>query len=202
MSKYFGVGAVAALLAAAAVFLLMRGGGGRTEVIVTVEEIKEIAQLSTVEYVMSEVLHKELGKAWYEWRAASFLARVRGKIRGSVDLDKMQVEVVNNGGQRRVSVRFEPGAVVIHPPEISQGDIEIIDCANPNVLHPISAADHSRAVDTLIAHLRSVAESHGIKERTAAEAKLVLTRFLEQLGFEAHIEFAEAKLQAATAAAP
>jgi hypothetical protein len=199
MAKYVGVAVLAAVIAAGIVFFAMRGGGGRTDVIVTVEEIKEIAQLSTVEYVVSDILHKEKGRAWYEWKTASFFASVKGKIKGSVDLDKMQITVSNDRDQKKVHVRFESGAILISDPEIGPHDIKIIDCSDPNVFHKISADDHSKAVGELISHLKSVAEDHGIREKTASETKLVLTRFLEQLGFEVQMEFADEEIETATA---
>ena len=54
MWKYVGIVVLVGLIAAGAVFLVMRYND-RTEVAVTVAGIKEIAQLSTVEYVTSSV---------------------------------------------------------------------------------------------------------------------------------------------------
>jgi len=200
MTKYIGIAALAALIAAGIVFFAMRGEDGKTDVIVTLEEIKAIAQLSTVEYVVSDILHKEKGRAWYEWKTASFFASAKGKIKGSIDLDKMKFEVSNDTDPKRVKVRFESGAVLIGDPEIGKDDIKIIDCSNPNIFHKINADDHTKAINELISHLKSVAEGHGIRERTASEAKLILTRFLQKLGFEVSIEFDDKKMQAATAA--
>jgi hypothetical protein len=200
MAKYLGIAALAALITAGVVFFVMRGHDGRSDVIVTVEGIKEIAQLSTVEYVVSDVLHKEKGKKWYEWKKASFLAKAAGKIKGGVDLEKMQIKVSNDLDHKRVDLLFERGAILISNPEIGPEDITIIDCSDPNIFHKISADDRNKAINEVISRLKSVAEDQGIRERTASEAKLVLTRFLQQLGFEVHIEFADEKMQAATAA--
>ena len=180
---------VVAIVAGGFVYLLTRDSGGKTDIIVNVEDIKRIAQLATVEYHISTYLFREKGKKIYEWLSAKFFVFVKGKVKGSVDLDQAVIEVSPDPKNRMVKITFKKGAVLVSDPEIAPEDIKIITCANPNIFHKISDADRNRAVKDVIALLKKTAIDDGIMNKTKAQAKLVLATFLQPLGYASQIEF-------------
>lgn len=179
---------LAALIGGGAVYWLTRpGGGGATTAVVSVDAIKQVAQLATVEYYVSQQLYKQKDKSWYEWLQASFIAYVKGIVKGSVDLKETDVTIDHDN--RKVRIKFHKGAVLVSNPEIGPNDIGMITCSDPNILHPINDDDRNKAQNELIATLRNTALRDGIETKTADEAKLVLSNFLQALGYASEISF-------------
>ncbi len=194
MSKLLGIVVlvvVVAIVAGGSVYWLKGDSGGKTDVLVTVDSIKKIAQLATVEYHISSHLFQTKKKAWYEWASAKFFVFVRGKIKGSVDLNQAEIEVSSNSEKRMVKIRFKKGAVLVSNPEIGKGDIKIQSIKNPNIFHPITDKDYEKAQSELIGMLKEQAIKDGIMDKTAVQARLVLTTFLQSLGYDSQIEFEE-----------
>jgi uncharacterized protein YxeA len=187
---------VVAIVAGGFVYLLTRDSG-KTDVVVNVENIKNIAQLATVEYHISTYLFREKGKKIYEWLSAKFFVFVKGKVKGSVDLDQAVIEVSPDPKNRMVKITFKKGAVLVSDPEIAQDDIKIMTCADPNIFHKISDADRNKAMRDVIALLKKTAIDDGIMDKAATEAKLVLTTFLQSLGYASQIEFEDKSLKLA-----
>jgi hypothetical protein len=186
---------ITVIIAVAIVIALIIGGyaiwnklfNDNGKVIVTVDSIKRIAELATVEFSLSELYYGEKAKAWYEWEKATFIVMVKAKVLGSVDLNKTSIDI--DGKKKIAKITFLKGAVKIHDPEIAEDGTNYITCKNPNILHPINAKDWNKAQKETIAEIKKTADSMGIREKTAAEAKVVLTNFLQSLGYEAQIEF-------------
>jgi len=200
MSKLVGIVVLVVVVAIAAggfVYLLTRDSGGKTDVVVNVDKIKKIAQLATVEYHISTHLFRQKGKAIYEWLSAKFFVFVKGKIRGSVDLNQALIEVSPDPKNKMVKISFKKGAVLVSDPEIAQDDIKIMTCADPNIFHKISDADRNKAMRDVIALLKKTAIDDGIMDKAATEAKLVLTTFLQSLGYASQIEFEDKSLKLA-----
>ena len=192
MSKYVVSIVIAAVLGAVVavgvLYGLSRDKGGKTDVILAIDDIKEIAQLATVEYHISTFLDRKKRRQWYEWLDARFIVFLKGVIKGSVDLNLAEVQLPA-AGTKTVSIRFKKGAVIVSNPEIGRDDIRFITVSDPNVLNRISDKDRNKAQGDAIAALRKAATDAGIVEKTAREAKILLTRFLGGLGYTAKIEF-------------
>ena len=192
MSKYIVSIVIAAVLGAVVavgvLYGLSRDKGGKTDVILAIEDIKEIAQLATVEYHISTFLDRKKQRQWYEWLDARFIVFLKGVIKGSVDLNLAEVQLPA-AGTKTVSIKFKKGAVIVSNPEIGRDDIRFITVSDPNVINRISDADRNRAQGDAIAALKKAATDAGIVEKTAREAKILLTKFLGGLGYTAKIEF-------------
>ena len=117
-------------------------------------------------------------------------------MKGSVNLELMQVEVSTEPDKKTAFLHFEPGAIVISDPEIAEGGVKFEVCTNPNLLTAVTPEDYTKAHEAAIADLKKAALDNGIEEKTAVQAKLILTGFLQELGYEATIEFAEEDLNA------
>ena len=192
MSKYVVSIVIAAVLGAVVavgvLYGLSRDKGGKTDVILAIDDIKEIAQLATVEYHISTFLDRKKQRQWYEWLDARFIVFLKGVIKGSVDLNLAEVQLPA-AGTKTVSIKFKKGAVIVSNPEIGRDDIRFITVSDPNVINRISDADRNRAQGDAIAALKKAATDAGIVEKTAREAKILLTKFLGGLGYTAKIEF-------------
>jgi len=192
MSKYIVSIVIAAVLGAVVavgvLYGLSRDKGGKTDVILAIDDIKEIAQLATVEYHISTFLDRKKQRQWYEWLDARFIVFLKGVIKGSVDLNLAEVQLPA-AGTKTVSIRFKKGAVIVSNPEIGRDDIRFITVSDPNVINRISDEDRNRAQGDAIAALKKAATDAGIVEKTAREAKILLTKFLGGLGYTAKIEF-------------
>ena len=192
MSKYVVSIVIAAVLGAVVavgvLYGLSRDKGGKTDVILAIDDIKEIAQLATVEYHISTFLDRKKQRQWYEWLDARFIVFLKGVIKGSVDLNLAEVQLPA-AGTKTVSIRFKKGAVIVSNPEIGRDDIRFITVSDPNVINRISDEDRNRAQGDAIAALKKAATDAGIVEKTAREAKILLTKFLGGLGYTAKIEF-------------
>ena len=192
MSKYVVSIVIAAVLGAVVavgvLYGLSRDKGGKTDVILAIDDIKEIAQLATVEYHISTFLDRKKQRQWYEWLDARYIVFLKGVVKGSVDLNLADVQLPA-AGTKTVSIRFKKGAVIVSNPEIGRDDIRFITVSDPNVINRISDADRNRAQGDAIAALKKAATDAGIVEKTAREAKILLTKFLGGLGYTAKIEF-------------
>jgi len=192
MSKYVVSIVIAAVLGAVVavgvLYGLSRDKGGKTDVILAIDDIKEIAQLATVEYHISTFLDRKKRRQWYEWLDARYIVFLKGVVKGSVDLNLADVQLPA-AGTKTVSIKFKKGAVIVSNPEIGRDDIRFITVSDPNVINRISDADRNRAQGDAIAALKKAATDAGIVEKTAREAKILLTKFLGGLGYTPKIEF-------------
>lgn len=182
------------LVAFGAVYGLMHDKNGKTNVIVAVDDIKEIAQLATVEYHISTFVEKTKDRQWFEWADAKYLVFLKGVVTGSVDLNLADIQLPT-GDEKTVSIKFKKGAVVVSNPEIGTDDIRLITVSDPNVFNKINQDDWANAQSDAIAALKKSAIDAGIMAQTASEAKVVLSRFLGALGYAAKIEFEDIKVQ-------
>ncbi len=192
-----------ALTGAGIVYMLTREKGRR--VFVQVEEIKKIAQLSTVQARLSgySLLPVKLPKACKAiplvgCRDAYVFAIVTGTITGSVDLKQMKVDV--NQREKTVRITFPKDSIVVSEPAMSKvPDVTPIETNVPNII----SSDHkTKSAQDSLDSLKQAAKNMGIEKLTAQQAVVVLTGFLKSLGYKAQIEFEDKSLEASMSPAP
>lgn len=181
-----------ALTGAGVVYMLTREKGSR--VFVEVEEIKKIAQLSTIQARLSgySLLPVDKKRCFGCQRDAYVFAIVTGTITGSVDLKQMKVDV--NQKEKTVLITFPKGSIVLSEPAISK--VPDKTKIETNVFHIISDADEVTCQQNALDNLKQVARDMGIEKMTAQQAVVVLTGFLKSLGYKAQIEFEDKSLEA------
>jgi hypothetical protein len=194
MWKYISITVLVVLIIAGAILTIMRNDDGKTDVTVTVEGIKDIAQLATVEYTISEVVKVTLPKEGYEWQNAQFLVILTGKVSGNIDLDKVKVDITKENDKTIAILDFEKGAILIKNPQVSPDDLKIITISDPNIFNKIDDDDRNQAFNCASSQMLRAAEDQGIRRKTADEAQIVLTRFLQEMGVEVKITFVEEDL--------
>ena len=110
------------IVAGGAVYRLsQKGSGART--MVTVESIRKVAKLATVEYSLSTLVEKTFRSSIgiKKVDSSTLLALYFGRVRGSVNLEKVQIELkkddtgASNEGDvhRLASIHFPRGSIVV-----------------------------------------------------------------------------------------
>lgn len=186
MNKIFTI-VVAVFIGMAAMYAYGKTIGGSSESHVTVNSIKKIAELATIEYNMSVIREVTKEKKFLQLKEAKFLVLLTGKIKGSVDLNKSNIDIDKEN--KTVAITFKKGAVGVSNPEIGPDDIKIITVSNPNVINKINDKDRNSAQKAAITMLRNEARKKGIEKQTRAEAKTVISGFLTALGYKTSIKF-------------
>jgi len=169
-----------------------------TRVTVTVEKIRKIAHLATVEYTLTgfarQVFTSSIG---FGQRKPSdyVISYCTGKITGRVDLEKATVDIQEGGDVPQVSIHFERGSIVVSDVEVRPGDIETISVRDELTgLFPFKAAGNAQrngVQDKALEQIRQAAIDSGIVEKTKENAQTVLGDFLGSLGYQATITFDE-----------
>ncbi len=176
------------IVGVAAMYLYAEVSGDKTEANVTVNSIKKIAELATVEYNMSVIVEREkTKKVLLKLKTAKFLILLSGKVKGSVDLNQAKVNI--NKEKKRVDVVFRKGAVKVSNPEIAPKGMKIITIVNPKLFNKLKDSDFNQGQEIAIAKLRKSALDNGIIRETKNEAIVVLTNFLDALGYTSKIVF-------------
>jgi hypothetical protein len=156
---------------------------------VTIDQIKKIAQLSTVEYYVSTFVQVKKGKAWYEWKYAKFIVFLKGMITGSVDLEAADIRIPTDTQKKHVIIKFKKTDIKISNPAIGPNDISVITVSDPQLFHPITDEDRNKATADAITELMKVAKDNKIEYKTAEQAKKYLSGFLDALGYTSEIKF-------------
>ena len=156
-----------AIVVGAAVYWFTKDGGGGSTTIVTVDQIKKIAQLATIDYHLSVTHYHEKPPVGLEWLPAKLFATVRGDIKGSVDMKKADINITNEKEKKIVKIVFPKGSVIISNPEIGAKDISFLTCSNPNPFHPLKDKDYTAAQREAIKAMVKTAKDDGIAVKTA-----------------------------------
>ena len=178
---------VAVFIGVAAMYVYEKTIGNVSESHVTVNSIKKIAELATIEYNMSVIREVTKKKKFLQWKEAKFLVLLTRKIKGSVDLNKSKMDIDKEN--KTVDIVFNKGAVRVSNPEIGPDDIKIVTVSNPNLFHKINDKDRNGAQKKAIKMLRDEAKKKGIVQQTKNEAKVIITGFLSALGYKSTIKF-------------
>lgn len=186
-----------AIVVGAGVYWFTKHGGGGSTTIVTVDQIKKIAQLATMDYHLSVTQYHEKPPVGLEWLPAKLFATVRGDIKGSVDMKQADIKITNEKDEKSVKIFFPKGSVIISNPEIGAKDVTFLTCSDPNPFHPLKDKDFTAAQSEAITAMIKVANDDGIKVKTAREATTILGNFLTALGFTSEITFEDKELNAA-----
>jgi len=178
---------IAALIGVGGMYAYGKLANGGSQSRVTVNSIKKIAELATIEYTMSVIEEQTKKKKFLEWKTARFLVLVTGKVKGSVDLNMADVNIDKQN--RKVSITFKTDAVKVSYPEIAPEDIKIITVDDPNIFHKINDKDRNKGTAAAISLLRETAMRKGIVAQTKNQARQVIENFLAALGYQSVIKF-------------
>ena len=167
---------------------------------VTVEQMKKIAQLATTEYTLGAFAEQEYkSQSLFKKVVSDYaIAKVTGKVKGSVDLEKATIDVQESKENPQVSIHFKRGSVLISGVEIDPNDKEaeqVISCREKlklkGLLNPISPSQRDALQRIAKQEIAKAAIKVGIVEKTMGNAKTALSDFVGALGYRANITFDE-----------
>jgi len=180
---------LAILFAAAAAFFLSRaifppGETRRVEAAPVVLAIRRIAQFSTVEVQVSDVVRYEEAKHFlvFDFPKSATL-RLRGRVLGGFDLQSRRFRVLPDAAGRRVRV-FLPG------PRILAVDprFEWFD-EKSGWINPITPADRTRWMLWARGELARAARQAGIESKAQDHARELIAAAAEGFGWKADVSF-------------
>lgn len=163
-----------------------------SETFVTVESIKKVAKLATIEYNVSVIekrtvpLKVKVGFS-FKLKDAKFLVLTSGIVTGSVNLNKAKLDI--NKETKQVNIVFNAGAVSVSNAAINSGYPEFITITNRKLFKRLKDSDFSAGARAANAKLRQTAINDGIENKTKSEAKILISNFLTSLGYTSKIIF-------------
>jgi hypothetical protein len=179
---------IVVLLAGAIVFLLTRvlrpwetRNAGAAPVVMA---IRKVAQFSTIEVQISDVVRYEEAKHFlvFDFPKSATL-RLRGRVLGGFDLENSQFQVRSDVAGRVVWVRLpRPRILAVHP------RFEWFD-EKSGWINPITSADRTRWMLWARGQLAVAARQSGIEAKAQDHARELITSAAEAFGWKAEIGF-------------
>jgi hypothetical protein len=179
---------IAILLAGVIAFLLFRvirpWETRRVEAAPVVMAIRRIAQFSTVEVQVSDVVRYEEVKQFliFEFPKSATL-RLRGRALGGFDLESRQFRVVPDAGRKLVRIRLPRPRVLAVDPRFEWFD------EKSGWINPITPSDRTRWMLWARGQLGVAARQAGIESKAREHARELLTSAAEAFGWRAEIAF-------------
>jgi hypothetical protein len=172
-----------ALLAAGVTFLVVRDGNPSSSR-VTVDQIRSIARVSTVEYHISEFYRGEVGRGSVE--GAIYISAV---VTGSVDIDEATIEIDSESEPTRATITIPRGSVHIGDPETCPDCSELVQLNRPFLRARISDEEWTALTREALVIINQKVREAGIECQTAARLETVLADFLGAFDIESEVVF-------------
>ncbi|MBN1379491.1 MAG: DUF4230 domain-containing protein [Gammaproteobacteria bacterium] len=192
---------VAVVSGGGAYWLASKGSDTRTTV--TVQSIRKIAQLATVEYRLSTLQERTFRSSYglANTDSSKMLAYYTGTVKGSIDLEKIEVQFEDaavqspdkDDGRPHASIHFPRGSIVIKDVALVPGVDsmrEIVTWKRAGFKGPSDNQREKVRQDALKAILQT-AIKQGIVDKTKENAAMILSEFLGGFGIKADITFDE-----------
>ena len=162
---------------------------------VTVQSIRKIAHLATVEYRLAALMDQAYysDAVFTNVRSSRMIAYYTGAVKGSVDLEKTDIDVTDEAEGGRVSIHFNRGSIMISGVEIVPGEdsMKEILCEKKTGFNPPTENQREGLRQKALKIIRQKAIEQGIIDKTIENATTVLSEFVGALGLQAVIEFDE-----------
>jgi hypothetical protein len=179
---------LAILLAGTIVFLLTRivrpWETRHVEAAPVVMAIRKIAQFSTVEVQISDVVRYEEAKHFlvFDFPKSATL-RLRGRVLGGFDLESRQFRVQPDAARKVVRVRMPRPRVLAVDPRFEWFDEQ------SGWINPITSADRTRWMLWARGQLAVAARQAGIEAKAQEHVRELITSAAEAFGWRAEIVF-------------
>ena len=180
---------LAGVFGAATLFLLSRrvfpwGETRLAEAAPVVMAIRKIAQFSTVEVQVSDVVRYEEAKHFlvFDFPKSATL-RLRGRVLGGFDLDTRRFRVIPDGARRLVRVRLPKPRILAVDPRFEWFD------EKSGWINPITPADRTRWMLWARGELARSARQAGIAEKAQDHARELITSAADGFGWKSEVTF-------------
>jgi hypothetical protein len=146
--------------------------------------IRKIAQFSTVEVQVSDVVRYEEAKHFlvFDFPKSATL-RLRGRVLGGFDLDSPQFQVKPDSARRVVRVRLPRPRVLAVDPRFEWFD------EHSGWINPITSADRTRWMLWARGQLGVSARQAGIEAKAQEHVRELITSGAEAFGWKAEVLF-------------
>lgn len=184
LSTTLTLGAIA-LFAVAGLFIFKKLGFNIWEPKTTVttysviEQVKLVAKLQTVEYYGATTVKWE--KVDWAKAKSQILFLGQGKVIANIDLEKMGIEVSDNGEKKMVTLKLPE--VVVENPIIEKFEI-LMSCKSFFTAPEISDSERNNAYQQVLRSLRDAAEKNKIRVQAMEKAQDYLRTFIVALGHD------------------
>lgn len=172
-----------ALVAAGVTYLVVRDADPSSSR-VTVEQIRNIARVSTVEYHISEFYRGEVGRGSVE--GGIYISAV---VTGSVDIEQAAIEIDSDSEPARATITIPRGAVHIGDPETCPDCSELVQLNRPFLRARISDEEWTALTREALVIINQKVREAGIECQTAARLEAVLADFLGAFEIESEVVF-------------
>lgn len=180
---------LAVVFGAATLFLLSRavipwGESRRVEAAPVVMAIRRIAQFSTVEVQVSDVVRYEEAKHFlvFDFPKSATL-RLRGRVLGGFDLDSKKFRVDPDGARRLVRVWLPKPRILAVDPRFEWFD------EKSGWINPITPADRTRWMLWARGELARAARQSGIEQKAQDHARELIASAAEGFGWKSEVAF-------------
>ncbi len=162
-------------------FLLVAGCGKKPDLKEKAMSIKALEQLATVEYIVTKVIKANDNKTWFKLGERKILMSCKASIVAGIDLSKVNEEQVKVDGKtvyitlphaELIALSIKPEDVKVEYEGVSPFRSSFT-IAEKNDLAAQGERSIRRSVDSL-----------GVLQTAELNANLVVTNFLNKLGFE------------------
>jgi hypothetical protein len=188
---------VVAALGGGVIAYWLKGSGTSPRVTIHVDKIRDLSDLTTVEYQISSWAEQEYKSNIGLMKVVSdyLIIVCTGTIRGSVDLSEGKATMKVDDLLHEISIHFERGAVKISNVALLPGDSGIVNisCREkvPKFGFTKGTTEKERKELKAIAErkIREAAINSGIVEKTMKNAGTVLERFCGGFGYKIVVTF-------------
>lgn len=178
-----------AALGAATLFLLSRaflpwGESRSVSAAPVVAAVRHIAQFSTVEIQVSDVVRYEEAKHFlvFDFPKSATL-RLRGRVLGGFDLENRAFKVLPDADHRIVRVKLPQPRILAVDPRFEWFD------EKSGWINPITPADRTRWMLWARGELARAAKQSGIEQKAQDHARELITSAADGFGWKADIAF-------------
>ena len=186
-----------AVLGAAALFLLSRrllpwGESRSVSAAPVVAAVRHIAQFSTVEIQVSDVVRYEEVRHFlvFDFPKSATL-RLRGRVLGGFDLENRAFRLVPDAGRRIIRVSLPQPRILAVDPRFEWFD------EKSGWINPITPADRTRWMLWARGELARAARQSGIGQKAQDHARELISSAAEGFGWKSEISFQAAARTAA-----
>lgn len=168
---------------------------------VSIEQIRNLAELTTCEYYISGTDEQEFFSRTllHKQKLSDYVVLwAKGTIRGSVSLAEDKTTINVQDEPREISIHFKRGSVEISPVIVDWEDtlaLKAVSCRQRlkivDLLKPAGEKEIGSMRNALMANMRNQAIDNGIVEHTEKHAETVLKRFCGTLGYNVVVTFDE-----------
>lgn len=161
--------------------LLMLACSPKQDPLEKVLSIREMGELATTEYTVTRIVKASDDKTWYKVGERKILMSVEATVKAGIDLRSIDADNITING-KSISILLPPPKLISLklPPEKIKVEYQEVGVLRQDFTN----AERDALLAQAEAQINRDIEATGIFQTTEKNTRFVLTRFLQQLGYE------------------